>query len=609
MNEDMLREDLLASFQLLQKQFDSSLEEAKALDDKFSTRYKQFHSNLSGLLAEARLKLPESSPLSNSLTEFVAGLETLDNAWKAKLENQDKGLSFRKNFEDSLLVYVYGKVKSGKSSLGNYMAWGYTDPTTEQQQHGSTKLEYKSYENSDAENGDAYNEAECREKFRVGATEATSSIQSFRLPGLTWVDSPGLHSVRMQNGELAKEHADHADLILYTMKSDAPGRASDLKEIRDLCGKEKNIMLLLTGSDKKEHGWDEEKDEAIESYVMKSPNDRQLQREYVKKELLEANIDVSNVALLSVSARYAELNAHSPVAIKESGMGQLFTTLHHVSQERGVRMKRAVPMTNFKNFLTGCIEEVTQYNNLTGSFIDVIDQVGKRVPQQAVPAIREAQSTMRHTIQAKFDMLATSRDDEYQLNASLKEAETQWNKQMVKLVDTALENILADVMANFKSAVVSTWNTSSLSLPNFSVEKITEQIPNGYTKSTRSRNSGAGALLGGIAGSLLGPIGTAVGASIGAGVGAMLGNNASQNTRTIEITVGDNLDELRSRVLNIYNDGIEKQIQQQVSTLFSTLLTDMSDSCATLNNEIKNFESALVKLKKNAEEKLMCEMD
>lgn len=603
MNEEMLREDLLASFQLLQKQFDSSLEEAKTLDDKFASRYKQFHSNLSGLLEESRLKLPTTSPLSHSLTEFVAGLEALDNAWKAKLENQDKGLSFRKNFEDSLLVYVYGKVKSGKSSLGNYMAWGFTDPTTTQQ-HSSTKLEYKSYENSDAENGDAQNEAENREKFRVGATEATSSIQSFRLPGLTWVDSPGLHSVRVQNGELAKEHADHADLILYTMKSDAPGRASDLKEICDLCGKEKNIIILLTGSDKKEYIWDEERSDLSEPCVMKSLADRQQQREYVRKEIQDANLDFSNVEILSVSARYAELNAGNPEAIKESGMGQLFAILYHVSQERGVRMKRAVPMTNFKNFLAGCIDEVTQYHNLTGSFTEVLCQVAKDVKQQAIPEIREAQSAMRSIIQARFDKLATNRDDECQLNASLNEAKTQWDNQIEKLVGTALDKILTNVMANFKAAVVSTWNTSSLSLPSFSVEKITEQIPDGYSKGTRTRNSGIGALIGGIAGSIFGPAGIVIGASIGAGAGTMLGKNASLSTRTIEVAVGDNLDILRSRVLNIYSDGIEKEIQHQIDTQFSALLTDMSISCSTLNNEIKGFKLALVKLKESAEKKL-----
>lgn len=606
MNEDMLREDLLASFQQLQKQFDSSLNDAKALDAKFASRYQKFHATLSELLADARVKLPTSSPLSHSLTEFIDGLETLDKAWKAKLENQDKGLSFRKNFEDSLLVYVYGKVKSGKSSLGNYMAWGYTDPTPEQQD--GKKHDYQTYENSHAENGDAHNEAEQQAKFRVGATEATSSIQSFRLPGLTWVDSPGLHSVRAENGELAKEHADHADLILYTMKSSAPGRASDLAEIRDLYSKEKNIMLLLTSSDKKAHGWDSEKNEATERCVMKSAQDRLLQRDYVKKELQEANLDISNVEILSLSARYAELNADNPEAIKESGMGQLFATLHQISQARGVRMKRAVPMTNFKNFLTGCISEVTAYHTLTGSFTQELEKLSAGLPKQRVPAIREAQAKMRADIQATFDTLAAGRDDESQVNAALKQSKSTWDSQMEKRIGSALNAILAEVMKEFKASITATWQTSTLTLPTFSVEKVTEQIPDGYIKGTRSRNSGLGGLIGGGLGLLLGPVGVAVGASIGAGLGAMTGNSSRPGMRNIEVAVGDNLNDLRTRVLDIYNERIEKEIQLQVDTHLSTLLRDMSDSCSTLETEIKDFKTTLVALKKSAEDTLTKEV-
>ncbi len=609
MSKEMLREDLLASFQNLQQQFDSSLEEAKALDKKFSAHYNQFNTNLTGLLADAREKLPDASPLSQSLKGFISGLEKLDSDWKASLENQNKGLSFRKNFEDSLLVYVYGKVKSGKSSLGNYMAWGYTNPTHEQQQ-GNTTLKYESHDNTDAENGDAHNEAAQQGKFRVGATEATSSIQSFRLPGLTWVDSPGLHSVRSQNGELAKEHADHADLILYTMKSDAPGRASDLKEIRQLFGKEKNIMLLLTGSDKKQHGWDDVKDEPIEHCVMKPLHDRELQQNFVKSELRDSDIDVSSMDILSISTRYAELHADNKAAIHESGMGQLFTRLHDLSQSQGVRMKRAVPMTNFKNFLTGCLREVREYHKLTGALNSDLETLDADLDRQIVPAIRTAQSAMRSAIQNRFDELAASRNDEYQLNAALKMANTQWDRQMSTLSEAALETILSTVMADFKANVTSTWQSSSLSLPAFSVEKMTEQIPDGYTKSTRGRNSGAGALVGGLIGTFLGgPLGAAIGAGLGGGVGSMMGDRAQQTTRTIEFAVGDNLNELRTHVLSHYHDGLEKAIKHNVDTLFSALVAEMKISCARVNDEIKSFERALSTLKESAEKQLSPEVN
>jgi len=609
MNKEMLREELLVSFQRLQRQFDSSMEEAKRLDDTFITHYQASNTRLSTLLRNASDALPKSSPLSQSLSGFIKGLEAQDKAWEKELKHQANGLNFRSAFEDSLLVYIYGKVKSGKSSLGNYMAWGYTNPTPEQQQtqkqQSGAKKEYSSHGNTHAENGDKQNEAGINEKFRVGATEATSSIQSFRLPGLTWVDSPGLHSVRAENGELAKKYADHADLILYTMSSDAPGRASDLKEIRALCDSNKNIMLLITGSDTTDDDWDDEKNELISLCVMKTPGTRKLQREEVKKELQEAGVDVSKVSILSLSARYAELNADDPEKMKDSGMSQLFATLYQISQDNGVRIKRDVPMTNFKNFLTHSLKDVETYKVQTASFRDMLDQLGNSIPQRMLPEIREAQSTLRRSLQDKFDTLSALRDDEYAINTSIKESRKQWDSQIATLIACALETILADVMREFKSSVTATWRTSSFSLPDFSIEKVTEQIPADFTKSTRKRNSGLGGLLGGAAGIVFGPLGVAIGASAGAALGAALGNDARLNTRSVDIAVGDNLNELRSRIIDIYSEVLEKQITLQVNTQFSDLLERMRSTCGALNEEIESFCSKLVQLQDKAEEKLM----
>lgn len=608
MSKEMLRTDLLDSFKDLESQFASSLEKAKALDETFIGYYHQFHSNLSGLLADAQQQLPESSPLSESLTGFINTLKAIDSGWKAKLDNQSRGLSFRKNFEDSLLVYVYGKVKSGKSSLGNYMAWGHANPTPAQQA-GNTTLKYDSHVNTNAENGDAHNEAALQGKFRVDATEATSSIQSFRLPGLTWVDSPGLHSVRSQNGELAKEYVDHADLILYTMKSDAPGRASDLKEIRQLFGKEKNIMLLLTGSDKKQHGWDDVNEVPTEICVMKSAQDRQMQQSFVTRELQEEGFDAGRIDILSISIRYAELHGDDPAAVHDSGMGQLFQRLKQISRQKGVRMKRAVPMTNFKNFLKDCLSEVEQYQALTRSWAILINTIDQDVKKQITPAVRVAQSDLRSVIQASFNQMAACRDDEQQINSALRRAQTKWDSRMTALTGEALETILHKVMKAIKSGVVSTWKSSSLTLPAFSLEKVTEQIPDGYIRNTRNRNGGFGALIGGGIGLLLGPAGAAVGATLGAGLGSMTGGNAQQTTRSIQMVVGDNLSEVRTQILNLYLNGIENEITTQVDTLFSAMLAEMEEVCSSLNDEVELFKRALTTLKQNAEQQLNREGD
>ena len=68
--------------------------------------------------------------------------------------------------------------------------------------------------------------------------------------------------------QLARDYVEHADLILYTMKSDAPGRETDLAEIRELFHKDKKTVLLLTGSDTTEEDEDEN-EQIIQVLVMK----------------------------------------------------------------------------------------------------------------------------------------------------------------------------------------------------------------------------------------------------------------------------------------------------------------------------------------------------
>jgi len=604
MKKDMLREDLLASFQDLQNKFDDSREEAKQLNHSLMEHTEQLHVNISSLLTNAQNQLPDSSPLSHSLRGFISGLKTQDKTWKAAMENQNKGLAFREGFEDSLLVYVYGKVKSGKSSLGNYISQGHINPDTRPFDEKSS-LQYVLHDSTDAKNGDTHNEAARQGKFRIGATEATSSIQSFRLPGLTWVDSPGLHSVQTQNGALAKEYVRHADLILYTMKSDAPGRASDLKEIAELAKQEKNIMLLLTGSDTREHGWDKEKNEAIDLCVMKSLHDRNLQQQFIRNELKTVCPQISHIDILSLSAQYAELHANNPLAINDSGMGALFTRLHQVSQENGIRMKRAVPMLNFKNFLINCLTDVDVYQRQTREFSSILNNISTEVENALVPLIRQNQSAIRGEIQAVFDMMAASRDDEQQINKDLKAAKEKWDRQALKLVNSVMDALLAGVITDFKSAVVSAWTSTSISLPDFSVAKITEQIPGDYSKSTRGRNGGIGGILGaGIGFALGGPIGAAAGGALGSGLGAITGENGGPNMRTIEITVGDNLNAIREQVINHYLNTIETDIRNQVTTQLSSLLNNMEVFCHSLNMTIQEFKEALNNLKINAEQQL-----
>ncbi|MCU7997426.1 MULTISPECIES: dynamin family protein [Shewanella] len=604
MSDLILREQLLTSFQTLKSDFMASLVDAKKLDSEFQKAQKTFAVRMESHIRQAKKRLPEENPLSRQIDGILSAISDTDKAWQANLASYDKGLSFRQDFQDSLLVFVFGKVKSGKSSLGNYIAWGHTDPSENLKASVPVSLlpEYFTAANTNVVNGDADDEAKRRREFRVGATEATSSIQGFRLPGLTWVDSPGLHSVTDSNGKLAQEYVSHADLILYTMSSGSPGRASDLKEIRELKSKGKETLILLTGSDVNEEDWDDELGEPVSRVQMKSKETRQQQREYIAKEL--EGIDSNDI--LSNSARYAQEHLTDPKEMQNSGMVELFSRLHSISQNQGVQIKRAVPMTNFSNFLDKCRKELLPYTKLTNELDAQIAHLESSVPKVMARYTREAQKEMYAIIDDTFNTLENYRDDDEQMNKELRSARRSWDAKLQQIIGHALESGLAEISNELKHAADKTWYSASLELPNFSIEKVTEQISAGYQAGTKKRNSGWGGLgglvAGGVAGFMLGgPAGAALGASLASGAGSMagsaFGSDAKLKTKTIELNVGDNLESLKKEISDNYARVVKTVIEDESKKVLTNTLAEMRTVTRLVATELREVNERVEALK------------
>ncbi|PRD70569.1 hypothetical protein C6P61_00345 [Malikia spinosa] len=362
------REKLFSSFQLLQSRFSIVLEQEKIHKNYFNVFFQNFMLRISNNLTLVLEKYQGGKKYDSYMIKLV----DLINSFRDDLDKRLAELEQALRFQDSLLVFITGKVKSGKSSLGNYMAWGYTDPDEELKQQVTPHQVpiYFSHENNAVDGGDAKDEAEQWREFGIGPTE---SIQGFKLPGLTWVDSPGLHSFKEKNEKLARDYVEHADLILYTMKSDAPGRASDLAEIQQLLGKDKKVLLLLTGSDDVEEDYDDETDSLVQTVVMKDANRREKQHAYVREALRElangsSDSRIANLEIVSISARYAQLNADDPAAFSESGMGLLYQILHRIAQSDSVRIKQRAPIENMCKFMSSCCDDLIYFRELLSKF-------------------------------------------------------------------------------------------------------------------------------------------------------------------------------------------------------------------------------------------------
>jgi len=369
------RECLLNLLRSLQVNFEIPIAQAKIHENYFHIIYEEFAHRFFDHLAFVRKNIPKNTQISQKVLDVIDELEETQIVLNRKVARRENGIEFREDFGKSLLVFITGKVKSGKSSLGNYIVWGHTDPDEALKQQVVPHLvpSYFSHENNAVDGGGANNEAQRQREFCVGATEATSSIQGFKLPGLTWVDSPGMHSINKLHEELARDYVEHADLILYTMKSDAPGRASDLAEIQQLLGKDKKVLLLLTGSDDVEEDFDDETDSLVQTVVMKDAKRREKQHAYVREALRElangsGDSRIINLEIVSISARYAQLNADDPAAFSESGMELLFEKLHWIAQSDGIRIKQRAPIDRVSGLLQRCRHDLKYCRELLSSF-------------------------------------------------------------------------------------------------------------------------------------------------------------------------------------------------------------------------------------------------
>jgi len=597
MEKHISREGLLESFEKLQRQFDNSQTTAQDQERDFEAMRQNFMQRLSMRLADARKSLPDTSPLKPQVLGFVDLMAKTQAEWDTKVAGREKGLGFRQGFGDSLLVFVNGKVKSGKSSLGNYMAWGHTDPDDELKRQVAHRLvpHYFSHEQTNVDGGDTENEAKERREFRVGATEATSSIQGFKLPGLTWVDSPGLHSVKKENENLARDYVEHADLILYTMKSDSPGRASDLAEVKLLLGREKKVLLLLTGSDDVEEDCDEA-DRLVSTVVMKDTLRREEQRAYVRQALKEScgAENAANIEIVSFSARYAQLNANDSAAFSDSGMGLLCEILHRIAQSDGVRIKQRTPIANMRTFLQSCHYGLQPYSDLVSGFKQPLEDLRQRSANKLNTHIRSGQDELSSYIDDFFDHLSSQRDDESKVGKQLAAFQPSLNEKYKEVASEKLGQIFEDIMVGFRDAVEQAYSSSDLvKLPEFKLEKIEEQIPV-VRSGTKKRNSIIGTLVGGGIGFALGgPAGAALGASVGGGLGSATGRSADFNYRSVTLTVGDNLQEIRQQAIRSSEKMFEEQMRKSADSLWSSMDRDVERLLGKLQQEIADFESQL----------------
>ena len=301
----------------------------------------------------------ESNLVDKAVESILTEINASIDSWNNDLTSQLKGTEFMKKHEKYLVVMVFGAVKAGKSSLGNFFAGKYFSKSNLETEYNHRDKPHFISEESGRETGGLTKELNGDTWFTEGVTDTTGAIQYFTLSGLRWMDSPGTGAVKKDGDskdmeQMVNDYIPFVDLCIFLMNSSEPGLQEDMKYMEKLSREGQESLVVITRSDVVEEDIDEN-DEIIKTLRPKEPERRKLQEDDIVTRLAEQypELDSEKFRAMSVStmlARHA-IEDGDESKFKDSNLDKLMNLLADKASTQTIDLKIARPKRNMNSFI------------------------------------------------------------------------------------------------------------------------------------------------------------------------------------------------------------------------------------------------------------------
>lgn len=368
-----------------QQQFENTQNEISHCEKEVQNIISKLETQENSLVAGSQAQLgaqddPEITAIFDKASDSLGRMLTEANG---RISEAAKGMTFIQDFEKHFTVAVFGKVKAGKSYIGNFVMGNAVKKTgVETAYDNLPPITVNVYDRGKLSSQTNLSE-QPEDDFATGMKETTSTIQWFDLGGLSWFDTPGIGSVTWENEMLAKEYVKNADLVIFACNSDAAGTRQEFAEMHQLYDMEKPILLLLTQSDMYDMDIDDDGEE-ISILVPKLEKDRNDTEQYMIQTLQEQGMeDLLKYDILTVSAKLAleALKNRDEEMFEQSHMGEFLDKLVAITKNDAAEIKKATPRKRLYEMIDGVI----------GNFNRMADEI-----QGACASIEESQRELEN---------------------------------------------------------------------------------------------------------------------------------------------------------------------------------------------------------------------
>jgi len=575
----------------------------KNLDKKRESLRKyvyEYNENIQKIYIDKGL-LKKNKEIGKLLNETLNILKAASNGW---IENFNKILEkekFRSYLENHFIVIIFGKVKAGKSSLGNFIA---------QNRPANEKVSFFKYDEAGSKEQGIKKPEEIDDAgFDTDNLECTVAIQGFKLNAMAWIDTPGLSSMVEENGKLAKEYIESADYIIYPTSSDSPLQADEISQLKELFEQNKKVSICINKSDKFERRKNNsgdfiKKDGKIAKFLINKPIENRLKQEkYVREEIAKINKNQSVIGdVISISTHTAKqgLKERNDELLENSNIPMFYDLITNVVKEKASKLKSETPCNGLKAFINNDVLGINDRKFTIKTIREKINDLEKNSSESKSSlniVIDNIKSDIHREVNDVVEKYYT-KIDKY----NSQEMFERIDKEIASIVSNIIENNIQKIFESFSYSLNNL--ATSIGGDEFRIDDIHEE----YTYSTKDRNKNIGSAILGTVATIVAAVATggaslvvAAGAAIAAGgTGAYLGGKAGEMTGsqyTATVNIGDNkekvIQKFKESQITIHSDNSEKVYKKIIGSFFNPL-TNMMDN---MKNELDKFEKSIILLK------------
>lgn len=434
-----------------------------------------------------------------------AALKSLENMravvemWSDKIEHDRKGKQFIKKNERYLVVMIFGEVKAGKSTLGNFFAGKKFFNAPFDNRYKKIPKPVFATEESGRDTGHIERDSHGDNWFQEGIIDTTGSIQYYTLSGLRWIDSPGTGAVAKEGDTkdmtaLVEEYLSYTDMCIFLMNSANPGLQDDMRYMLKLSREGQEALIVITRSDKTKSkvAFDADgKKFMVPETIPKPDETRRLQENDICARLKETypEIDAQKFRAISVSTKLANeaIDESDDEKFKASGLDKLMKILGDKVSDNAIARKQENPRRLLNTFVDSVVADLKNFDADLDAMTAAVEKYKADMTRMTDLIVTNVSRAVRSEVSARAN--DWNRQVKRGSSVSNDAISAEVSKILQDALNAEIDSQMRRVIEDFQSTA---FKTVKANISAAALEKKTAQISHSYTESYTVRREPRG---------------------------------------------------------------------------------------------------------------------